>query len=130
MNFGETQAGAAWLAADLRNDQRWIFQLDDRARRHLTQAVAKAFDPAKGLFDYRRGDLDLGPALPVIRAAFNEARKGRGVALIRGLPRENMTEDAFRLLSWALGLHTGVARPQGKASQYMSAVRDIGTNYR
>ena len=31
---------------------------------------------------------------------------------------------------WAIGLHAGVARPQGRASQYISPVRDAGTDYR
>ena len=52
------------------------------------------------------------------------------MALVRGLPREGLTEDEFRLLTWAIGLHAGVARPQGKTSQYLSAVRDEGTAYR
>ena len=42
----------------------------------------------------------------------------------------NQGEDAFRLLNWAIGLHVGVARPQGKASQYISPVRDAATDYR
>ena len=33
-------------------------------------------------------------------------------------------------MNWAIGLHTGVARPQGKASQYISPVRDAGVDYR
>jgi hypothetical protein len=33
-------------------------------------------------------------------------------------------------MTWAIGLHTGVARPQGKATQYLPAVRDSGTVYR
>src|SRR6185295_4943583 len=37
---------------------------------------------------------------------------------------------SFELLTWAIGLHAGVGRPQGKASHYMSAVRDAGMAYR
>jgi hypothetical protein len=39
-------------------------------------------------------------------------------------------EKGFELLTWAIGLHAGVGRPQGKASHYISAVRDAGTDYR
>ena len=49
---------------------------------------------------------------------------------MKGLPREALGEAEFELLNWAIGLHAGVARPQGKASQYISAVRDAGTDYR
>ena len=121
---------AEWSAADLRADESWIFVLDERARQDLLQAVRKARDPGKALLDYRRGDFDLGWAAPVIAAAFRETKRGRGIALVRGLPREGLTEDDFRLLTWAIGLHAGVARPQGRQSQYISAVRDEGTQYR
>lgn len=121
---------AAWHAADLRAETSWIFTLDDRARRGLLHAVRKARDPDKSVFDYRRADFDLGRAGPVIDAALQEAKHGRGTALLRGLPRDGVDESEFELLTWAIGLHIGVARPQGKTSQYIAPVRDIGTVYR
>ena len=129
---------AAWTVASLNADPSWIYELDARARRDLTQAVRAARDPDKTLLDYRRGDFDLGSAWPVIAASLREIiaaslreiKDGTGFAIVRGLPREGLSADEFELLTWAIGLHTGVARPQGKASQYLSAVRDVGTVYR
>jgi hypothetical protein len=92
--------------------------------------VREAADPAKTLFDYRRDDFDLGSAWPVIAAALKEVRDGTGFAILRGMPRDGLTQDEFELLTWAIGLHSGVARPQGKASQFLSAVRDAGVAYR
>jgi hypothetical protein len=123
-------APAAWTVDDLRADTGWVFTLDDRARRDLIGAVRRAADPDKTLFDYQRGDFDLGSAWPVIAAALREIKDGRGFALLRGMPREDVSAAEFELLTWAIGLHTGVARPQGKASQYLSAVRDAGIAYR
>jgi len=130
INSIELDSPTAWDANDLETDQSWIFPLDDKARRDVAQAVKKAYDPDKSLFDYHRQDFALGSAWPTIAAAFDEAKHGRGVALIRGLPRDGISESEFRILSWAIGLHTGVGRPQGKASQYISPVRDAGTDYR
>jgi hypothetical protein len=122
---------AAWTANDLAaNPSRWIFPLDDTARTAVAQAVKAAYVPDKPLFAYRRDDFDFGPAGAVLDAAFCEVRDGLGIALVRGLPRADMSEPAFELMNWAIGLHRGVARPQGKASQYLSAVRDAGTDYR
>ena len=121
---------AAWTVDDLRTNPGWIFELDDRARRDLTATVRHAADPAKTLFDYRRSDFDLGSAEPMITAALAEIRDGTGFTLLRGMPRDGLTAAEFELLTWAIGLHTGVARPQGKASQYLSAVRDAGVTYR
>jgi alpha-ketoglutarate-dependent taurine dioxygenase len=123
-------ARAAWTGDDLRADESWIFDLNDSARRDLVIAVRKAADPAKTLLDYRRDDFDLGSAWPVIAASLREVRDGTGFAILRGMPRAGLTAAEFELLTWAIGLHTGVARPQGKASQFLSAVRDAGVVYR
>lgn len=130
MRTSHVNGRAAWTVADLQADQGWIYGLDDRARRDLTEAVRAAHDPDKALLDYRRDDFDLGSAWPVIAAALREIRDGTGFAVLRGLPRDGLSQAEFERLTWAIGLHTGVARPQGKASQYLSAVRDAGTVYR
>jgi hypothetical protein len=122
---------ACWTADELEaNRKRWLFALDERARRDLLGALERARDPGKTLLDYAREDFDLGSAGPVIAAAFREVRHGLGVALVQGLPREGVAEKDFELLTWGIGLHAGVGRPQGKASHYISAVRDVGTAYR
>lgn len=121
---------AAWTVNALRRDESWIFELGDRARRDMTVAVRKATDPAKTLLDYRRDHFDLGSSWPTIAAALRQVRDGTGFAILRGMPRDSLTSQEFELLTWAIGLHAGVARPQGKASPFMTAVRDAGTVYR
>jgi hypothetical protein len=119
-----------WAAADLAADERWVLRLDERARRDLRAAVDRAWDPDRPLLDYRRDDFDIGAAAAPLAAAVAEARHGRGFSLLKGMPREGLDEKRFGLLAWALGLHMGVGRPQGKATHYMSEVRDTGAAYR
>jgi hypothetical protein len=134
MNYPGVDAAATeaarWTAADIERDRRWIFALDAAAQRDLLAAVRKGRDPDKTLLDYRREDFDLGSAARPIAAAVAEARRGLGLSLVKGLPRKGLDEQDFELLTWAIGLHTGVGRPQGKASHYVSPVRDVGTDYR
>jgi hypothetical protein len=120
----------AWSAPWLCDDQGWVFRLDDPARRDLARFARSLRDLDRPLFDWTRADFDLDAALPTLRAAFAEVRDGTGVALVKGLPREELTAEQFRALIWGIGLHFGVARPQGKMTQYLSAVRDEGTDYR
>ena len=56
--------------------------------------------------------------------------EGIGFLVLRGLPMDGQSVDDHRLMAWAIGTHLGVARPQGKASQLMSDVRDAGGTYR
>jgi hypothetical protein len=118
-----------WGSEELKADAGWIYQLDAKAGAALLDAV-RAAPKQDDLLDYQKSDFDLGPAGAVLQEALEQAKRGRGVALIRGLPRANVTEQEFRLMSWALGLHSGVARPQGAKTQYLSEVRDVGTVYR
>lgn len=121
---------AAWTVDDLTADRGWIYELDDAGRRDLVRTVKQARDPDKQLLDYQRGDFGLGSAWPTINRALDEIKTGRGFAVLRGLPRADLSAEEFELLTWAIGLHSGVARPQGKATQYLSAVKDVGTTYR
>src|SRR5512144_2504213 len=106
MNTTVVDSPAAWMAEDLRADRSWIFTLDERAQNDLREAVRTAYRRDKPLFEYTRSDGDPGTAAPVIAKAFAETKHGRGVALVRGLPREGLSEDEFRLLTWLIGLHT------------------------
>lgn len=123
-----TSSPAAWTARDLRDDPRWLFELDDGARRDLAAAARRIADAPP--LSLTRADVELGAAGPVLDAAMREVRDGRGIALLRGLPRGDLDEPGFAALTWALGLHTGVARPQNRATEYLAPVRDAGSVYR
>jgi len=119
-----------WRATDLQQDQSWILSIDEQARQEMIKAVVAVADPNKTLFDYRREDFIWPRTNAFLSAALQEVKNRRGIALIKGLPRANLTAHQFEILTWGLGLHAGVPRPQGKETQYISAVRDAGVSYR
>lgn len=122
---------AAWRPADLERDTSWITRLEAADTRDMLRVVRAAEVPGKPLLDYCRRDFPFAAStLAHIRRAFDEAQHGRGVALLKGLPREGVTPEHFELLTWGIGLHFGVARPQDKQSRYMNKVMDVGTVYR
>lgn len=121
---------AAWTAAEATAETSWIYRLRSTDSSELLQAVRAAHVPGKPLLSYRRSDFPLRSCLEVLGRAFHEAGHGRGMALVKGLPRESLTPEEFELMTWAIGLHFGVARPQNRASAYMNEVKDVGTVYR
>jgi len=128
------QAGrdaAAWQSVDLERETDWIVNIHHAARENMATVVLAAMRPGQPLFDYHRNDFPFSDgALTPVRQAVWQEQHGRGIALVRGLPRESLSAEAFELLTWALGLHIGVARPQDRQTRYINAVRDAGVDYR
>lgn len=123
-------APIAWTVADVEADRGWVHALSARESADLLATVRKAGPADRPILSWRRQDFALGAAVPTLAAAFREVRDGRGMALVKNLPREGVTPDEFRLMTWAIGLHFGVARPQNKASDYITEVKNAGMNYR
>jgi hypothetical protein len=122
---------SAWRGADLASDARWMMHFDDAERTDLLRVLRAGHRPGQSLLAYRRSDFPFGPAaLAKIRRAVDEAQHGLGVALLKGFPRESVTPDEFVLLTWAVGLYVGVARPQDRMTRYINRVQDVGTVYR
>ena len=128
MNIFETPS--AWEIEDLRSTNDWCFEIDQADRKQITTSIKSVFDKDRDLFDYSPDEFDLGTSWEIIERALLEAHHQKGLSIVRGLPREDLNHEEFRLLSWAIGLKAGVARPQGLASQYISAVQDAGMDYR
>ncbi len=124
------ESAANWGSTELASELSWVVELDDQHRADLVRAVRVGFESERPLFEYSRSDFDLGSAHAPISSAFDQATRGRGISLLKGLPRHELSEQEFSVLTWAVGLHFGVARPQGKATHYLSAVRNVGANYR
>ena len=123
-------APSAWEIKDLKSTDDWCFEIDESDRNQLRASIKSTFEQDRDLFSYSPNEFNFGSSLENIEKAVAEAHHGKGISIVRGLPREDLSQDEFRLLSWAIGLKSGVARPQGLASQYISAVRDAGTDYR
>jgi hypothetical protein len=121
---------AAWTVAEVEADKSWIYRLPDNESAELLFVVRAAGDPDRPILDWTRENFALDKALPTLAAAFREVRDGRGMALVKNLPRAGVTPAEFRLMTWAIGLHFGVARPQNRASDYLTEVKDAGLAYR
>lgn len=121
---------AAWTVRQVEADRSWIYPMSADESAELLAAVRAAGDLRQPLLDWRRDDFALASSLPKLGAAFREVRDGRGMALVKNLPRAGVTPAEFMMMTWAIGLHFGVARPQNRASDYITEVKDTGHAYR
>ncbi|WP_454727217.1 MULTISPECIES: TauD/TfdA family dioxygenase [Cupriavidus] len=121
---------AAWTVDEVTRDTSWIYRLSDEEGAELLRVSRAGYVPGKPILDYRKDDFPLDRVLPPIAAAFKEVRDGRGMALVKGLPREAVSPEEFELMTWVIGLHFGVARPQDRTSSYLNKVKDVGVAYR
>jgi hypothetical protein len=120
-----------WDRADIERDRSWAVRLTAAQIADFEQALAHAVRTRKQPFEMTRTDFPIGgDASALLRAAIGETQIGRGFQLLRGFPVQKWSVDEVRTLFWGIGLHLGVARPQGKASLFMADVRDTGTDYR
>ncbi len=124
------EAPSAWEIEDLKSTNDWCFEIDESDGNLLRDSIKSLFEQDRDLLSYSPSEFDFGSSWEIIEKALLEAHHRKGLSIVRGLPREDLNQDEFRLLSWAIGLKAGVARPQGLASQYISAVQDAGTDYR
>jgi hypothetical protein len=119
-----------WDIRTLEQSKAWRFVLEPSAALELLRVVRKVTTAEKSLLSYRRSDFPIAHLLDVFHAAMAEVTDGLGIALISGLPRQDVSESEFSLMTWAIGLHLGVARPQDRHTAYLNKVKDIGTDYR
>lgn len=121
---------ADWRPAELEQSGRWLRVLTERERADLRAAVERLAASGRPMLEITRADVPLGAFAGVLTEAEAELEEGIGFVVLRGLPMDGQDVEKNRLMAWAIGTHLGVARPQGKASQLMSDVRDAGGTYR
>ena len=120
-----------WMSEALRRDAGWATRLTAAEIADFERGLVHARGTGRGLWDLEPADFPFGAAaLERLGEAVAETQEGRGFQMLRGLPVERWSTEDARLFFWGRGLHLGVPRPQGKASQYMSDVRDAGGTYR
>ena len=120
-----------WTRADLERTSDWIYRLTLEDIAALRQALAHALATGKSLFEMSAADFPIDPALRARLASIVDSTQHEyGFKLMRGFPVQDYSEDELRTFYWGLGLQIGVPRPQGKASAFMSDVRDAGGTYR
>lgn len=117
---------AAWSAEDLASDQSWVHPLSGTDIAELDTLVSRL---AAGIDNVLAIDTDdivlptLGPRLKEIR---EDIIKGRGLALIRGVPVERYTRLETGIAFWCIGSFIGEPVSQNAKGHLLGHVADLG----
>ncbi|MGH8663509.1 MAG: TauD/TfdA family dioxygenase [Burkholderiales bacterium] len=119
---------AAWAGPDIQNDCAWIHCFDDAQLAEIEAALAHAKrHGARVPFGTERFPL---PGLaPVMAGILDEIERGRGVKLLRGIPRASYSDADCELIYWGLGVHLGRPVSQNARGHLLGHVRDEGRTH-
>ncbi|MDO8776834.1 MAG: TauD/TfdA family dioxygenase [Burkholderiaceae bacterium] len=124
-------APRAWTNEQARLDTSWIQRLSADEVAGFDAALAQAKATGKSWLAMTADDFPLPEASrEALKRAFATAQGRWGICLLKGFPVDRWSEEDAKLAYWGMGLHTGVARTQNPASQYMNDVRDEGGEYK
>lgn len=120
----------AWLGPDMLRDGRWLQTLSAAELDELAAAATpwlartEADAGALGALNLSNFSLPtLGPRLAGLRA---ELLRGRGFAVLRGLPVQRWGRRLAAVAFYGLGAHLGTPRPQNAQGHLLGHVRDVG----
>jgi alpha-ketoglutarate-dependent taurine dioxygenase len=120
-----------WTVDEANQDTSWIQRLSAAEVAGFDAALAHAKAVNKPWLAMTAEDFPLpADAKAALLRAFATTQGRWGMCLLKGFPVDRWSEEDAKLAYWGMGLHTGVARTQNPASQYMNDVRDEGAAYK
>lgn len=120
---------SAWVAADHRANQAWLYRLTAEDLAEIDAAVASV--RRRGLVppSFVAGDFSI-PAFGRTLARFaRELEHGRGFFLLRGVPVDKYDLDTVKTIYWGIGVHLGAPVFQNTRGELMTHVADRGDDY-
>src|SRR5262245_40322056 len=96
----------AWLGPEIQRDESWICRLDAAAVEEIDTALDRV-KRAGARIPFGRDMFPLPRVATLLDRVLEEVEWGRGLVLIRGIPRSRYTDDECALIYWGLGVHLG-----------------------
>jgi hypothetical protein len=121
---------AAWRGADIASGDGWTYHLSNNeitALRAMADSVRPQLDenPNK-LLKLNKSDFDLGAFAPRLAAIYDGLKSGHGLALIKGLPIDDMALIDVAAVYWGIGRHLGMATPNNPEGDMLGHITDLG----
>lgn len=115
---------SAWTGRELAADDGWVLALDAGEVAEIDTAFRAAKARGLDFASVRAADFPLPRLAAKLTALLDQLENGRGVALLRGFPVADYTDQDLRLLWAGVGAHIGPLLPQSLEGKLMRDVRD------
>ncbi len=119
---------ADWRGHELAKSTSWIDRITSRQARELASAVEAVMEAGRSMADVGAAEFRLPSLAGDLAKARDALEGGSGIHLFRGLPVEQLSIDALRMMYWGIGAYLGTAVSQSKRGDVLGDVRDIGTD--
>ncbi len=117
---------AEWHRNDIDGASDWIETLTHDELDELDQALHHAQTKSDDLREISKDDFPLGRLKQRLKKIEGDLINGRGFVQIRGIPRQNYTNDEMCMLYWGIGMYLGDPWPQNKYGHILGDVTDQG----
>lgn len=115
---------AKWRASSFPHGADYVVEFSPRDREVIAAAVEAARRTGRNVHELQAADFAFGDVDRRLRQAYEEVRSGRGFVILRGLPVEGLTADAFATAVWGIGTRLGYALSQNAQGELISSVVD------
>lgn len=123
---GPITSPAAWLGADLRGRDDWVYRFSAAELAELDAALERVRARNLAIPHIAREDFPLPTLAAVIEGWRLELHHGRGFLLVRGFPADRYAEAEAAIVYWGIGQHLGIPVSQNADGDLLGHVRDTG----
>ncbi|MEM7407653.1 MAG: TauD/TfdA family dioxygenase [Pseudomonadota bacterium] len=123
---GPLEGPEAWRGSDLTADTSWMYEFSTAEKQALRDAVDQCQAAGREIIDIGPAEFPLGALAEPLARIRSDVLKGRGFALLRGIPVENYTFEEAAMAYWGIGQHLGVPVSQNAMGHLLGHVTDIG----
>lgn len=118
---------AAWYGKEIVDEQSWQFAMDDQQRAELRDALAKVQAQSLTLPEITRDSFKVGEGvISLCGDIVDQMKSGRGIALVRGFPIEDYSDEEVRMMYWGMSQHMGTCVSQDPDCAFIADVKEKG----
>ncbi len=130
INLPPLQMGpTCWYGPEMASrEKEWRWDLSQGEIKELEAAAAPLVAREAPIGQLRQSDFPLPGLGPKLEALRHDLIRGRGFALLRGLPVDQYTEREAMTIFFGLGTHLGNARSQNAKGHVLGHVMNLGVD--